>query len=333
MARKKVVVATLTIVLFFLVSLVSTINAGEKKYVWKCGNPAPKEHSSSKAQFKFAEMLNKRTNGQVKVTVHCVSSLGPMFDQFENVVRGTQEMGFLPPSPHFNKALQAVYMPYIVSTWKEGEKVFGADGWMTKLLKPIYADIGIELLGFCFVGMDGYGNTKGPVIKPSDIKNHGIKTRVWCTADRLLFQPLGGTISMPFSDLYTALQTGVCHAQDNAPPNTYQSLRDVTKYYSTINWMFEAFSVIMNKELYDSLKPDLQKTVQSCMREALSEFNEVAKNEDEIYLKKMEEYGIKVDRLTSEQLIPWVKHGRSIWPKMAEECGADIVKQVTAHTK
>jgi len=291
------------------------------------------EHPGYRAQLKFAEDINKATNGQIEVKCYASSALGPMYDSFENIVRGTQEMGFTLPSPHFDKRLQVVYMPYIVDTWEQGVEVFGPGGWMFELLKPLYAGIGIELLGFTYLGLDGYGSTKGPVIKPSDIKDLGIKTRVWCTADRLLFEPLGGTVSMPFSDLYTSLQTGVCHAQDNAPPATYQQLRDVTDYYTTINWMFEVFSVIMNKELYDSLTPELQEAVQTCMTEALAEYNAVAEEEDEIYLKKMEEYGIEVTRLTPEQLVPWVEHGRSIWPAMAEECGADTVDYVLAHTK
>lgn len=305
----------------------------EPKYTWKIGDVGiPPEHTGTLTEVKFAELLKERTNGQIELTLHG-AAIGGMYDQFENVVRGTQEIGLLMPSPHFDKRLQVVYMPYIVSTWDEGEEVYNPGGWMAQLLKPIYAEVGIELLGFAYVGMDGYGNTKGPVIKPSDIADLGIKTRVWCTADRLLFKPLGPTVSMPFSDLYTALQTGLCDAQDNAPSNTYMALRDVTEYYTTINWMFEVITLMMNKELYDSLTPELQAVIHKCAIEALAEYNPVAKGEDETYLQKMEEYGIQVTRLSSEQLVPWVEHGRSVWTDMREECGTDIVKYVTAHAK
>lgn len=302
-------------------------------YTWKTCTPLSAKELGYQSQLKFAKLINERTNGQVEVKTYASEALGPMYDEFENVVRGTQEMGLLPPSPHFDKALQVVNMPYMVGSWEEGEEIYSSGGWMYELLKPVYADIGIELLGFSFLGMDGYGSTKGPVVKPSDIKDLGIKTRVWCTADRSLFEPLGGTVSMPFCDLYTALQTGVCHAQDNAPAATYEQLRDVTKYYTTINWMFEAIAVIMNKELYDSLTPELQEQVQSCMTEALDEYNTLAREQDGEYLQKMEDYGIEVTCLTPEQLIPWIEHGRSVWPDMADECGADIVDYVSAHAR
>ncbi len=307
--------------------------AGPKKYVWKTCTPAGMEHPAYQAQLEFANLIKERTNGQIEVKVYASEALGPMYDEFENVVRGTQEMGFLIPSPHFDKALQVVNMPYLVSSWEEGEEVYRRGGWMFELLKPLYAKIGIELLGFSNLGLSGYGSTKGPVIHPSDIQKLGIKTRVWCTADRLLFEPLGGSVSMPFADLYTALQTGVCHAQDNAAAATYQQLRDVTKYYSTINWMFEVFSVIMNKELFDSLSPELQQKVTSTITEALEKHNKEAKDQEMMYLKKLEDYGIEVHQLTPEQLQPWVEHGRSIWQSMAEECGADIVEQVISNAK
>lgn len=291
------------------------------------------ESATSKGQARFAELVNKRSNGQIEVKCYADCALGDPYSMFEMVVGGTQEIAFTCPSPHLDKRMQAVYMPYIVSTWDEGIEVFSSGSWMFDLLKPIYAEVGTELLGFSYCGMDGYGSTKGPVVKPNDIKELGLKTRVWCTADRLLFAPLGGTVSMPFSDLYTALQTGVCHAQDNAPVATYTQLRDVTKYYTTINWTFEVLSVVISKKLYDSLSPELQEAVQTSMADALAEFNAQARSDDEIYLKKMEEYGIQVTRLTSEQLELWVEHGRSIWPKMEDECGADIVEYVTEHAK
>jgi TRAP-type C4-dicarboxylate transport system substrate-binding protein len=333
MAKKKVAIVSLTIGLVFLVSLASNISAREKKDVWKCGTPCTKDHSAGEAQLKFAELMKERTNGQIEVKIYFAEALGTAYDEFENVVRGTQEMGFLPPSPHFNKALQVVYMPYIIRTWEEGREVYGPNGWMFRLLKPLYAEIGLELLGLSHLGMDGYGSMKGPVIKPSDIKELGIKTRTWCTADRLLFEPLGGTVHIPFPDLFTALQTGLCDAQDNAPQATYMQLRDVTKYYSTINWMFEVFSVLINKKLYDNLTPELKDIVQTSMAEALAEYNAKAEKQDEIYLQKMEDYGIKVYQLSPKQLVPWVEHGRSVWPKMAEECGAEILEQVTKHAK
>ena len=307
--------------------------APSPKYSWNTCTVAAMEHVASKTQARFAELVNERSNGQIKVTCYVNCALGDPYSMCEDVARGVQEMAFTCPSPHFDKRLQVVYLPYIVSTWDEGMEVFGPNGWMFNLLKPMYAEVGLELLGFSYCGMDGYGSTKGPVVKPSDIKELRIKTRVWCTADRLLFEPLGGTVSMPFSDLYTALQTGVCHAQDNAPSATYTQLRDVTKYYTTINWTFEVLSVMMNKELYDSLSPELQKVVQTSMADALAEFNAQARSDDEMYLKKMEEDGIYVTRLTPEQLKLWVEQGRSIWPKMEDECGADVVKYVTEHAK
>jgi TRAP-type C4-dicarboxylate transport system substrate-binding protein len=331
-AKIKITEALMVIFLLFALYPLSAY-AAQKKYVWKTCTPAAMEHPGYQAQLEFAKLIKEKSNGQVEVKVYASSALGPMYDEFENVVRGTQEMGFLIPSPHFNKALQVVFMPYLVSTWEEGDKVYAPGGWMFELLKPLYADIGIELLGFSTIGMGGYASTKGPVVHPSDIKKHGIKTRVWCTADRLLFEPLGGTVSMPFADLYTALQTGVCHAQDNAAAATYQQLRDVTKYYSNINWNFEVFSVIMNKKLFDSLTPELQTAVQSSMSQALEKYNAVAKKEEMMYLQKLEDYGIKTTRLTPEQRKPWVEHGRSIWPKMKDECGEEIVDYVITKVK
>lgn len=348
MKGKKRLIMIFSLVLMLVLVVLSSVTACSKpapspppapppepamKYSWNTCTVEALETAGYGGQARFAELVSERSNGQIEVKCHAGCALGDPYNMFENVVIGTQEMACTLASAHFDKRLQVVYMPYIVSTWDEGAEVFGPSGWMLKLLKPMYAEVGLELLGFSYPGMDGYGNTKGTVVEPSDIKELGIKTRVWCTADRLLFEPLGGTVSMPFTDLYTALQTGVCHAQDNAPAATYAQLRDVTEYYTTINWMFEVLSVIINKDLYDSLSPELQNAVQTSMADALAEANARAQGDNDVYLDKMEDYGIQVTRLTPEQLKPWIEHGRSIWPKMEEECGADVVKYVLEHAK
>jgi TRAP-type C4-dicarboxylate transport system substrate-binding protein len=69
------------------------------------------------------------------------------------------------------------------------------------------------------------------------------------------------------------------------------------------------------------------------MQEVLERYNNIAQKEQEDYLQKMSDYGIKVIRLTDEQLKPWVEHGRSVWPQMEEECGKEIIDVVRSKAK
>jgi TRAP-type C4-dicarboxylate transport system substrate-binding protein len=248
---------------------------------------------------------------------------------FDNTVRGTQECGLLPVSPEFDKRLQAAYTVYLAQTWEEGREIFAKSGWMFKLLEPIFLELDLKPLGFYFMGLDGLGSTKGPVVQPEDLNELGIKVRTWCVADRLLYQEIGAqTVDIAFSELFTSLQTGVVHAQDNAPLITYEHLRDVTDYYTDTNLIFETLVLLVNKPLWDEQPPEIKAALQEAADEALAWGNAQAEDVAEEYLKKMEEDGITVTRLTPEQRAEWKKYGIASWDDFEEVVGSEIMSVI-----
>ncbi|MCP4672776.1 MAG: hypothetical protein GY857_15885, partial [Desulfobacula sp.] len=269
---------------------------------WKTGGVANPDTLEHKTLEKWAQLVEKKTSGKIKIDAFPSEQLGPYRDMFDNVVRGVQESGLLPLSPEFDKRLQVGYTVFLADTWKQGREVWGKDGWMFKLLEPIFLELGIQPLGVYFMGLDGFACTKGPVVLPSDIKKYGIKVRTWNPADRLFFQEMGAqTVDISFSELFTSLQTGVVHAQDNAPLVTFEHLRDVTKFYTDVNLLFEPVVLMMNKKLWDKQSPDIQKSIMDAATEALDWGNQQAEDVEEEYFKKMEESGIQVIRLTDDQ--------------------------------
>lgn len=303
-------------------------------YRWKSCHPGAMGGTIDKSQAKFAELVDQKTNGQIKIDCYAAEQLGSYRDMFDNVVRGVQEVGFLPISPEFSPALQVVYTVYIADSWEDGKRIYAPDGWLFKYLEPTFLKLGIKPLGFYFIGMDGYASTKGPVVLPEDIKKLGIKTRVWCPADRLFYQEMGApTVDIAFAELYTSLQTGVCHAQDNTPEVTYTQLRDVTKYYTDVNFIFEPLGLLMNKKLFDGLSPNLKKAIAESAAEALAWGNKASEESEEGFFKKMEEYGIKVTRLTSEQRAVWREYGLRSWAKFEKVVGKEAMDVIRVHVK
>jgi TRAP-type transport system periplasmic protein len=306
--------------------------AGAKN--WKSGHPSPPGTTPDLTQQKFMELVKQKSAGKIVVDGFPAEQLGSYRDMFDNVVRGVQEMGFLPISPEFSPELQAVYTVYLADNWQEGEAIYKPDGWMFKLLEPVFDKLGVKLLGFYFIGMDGFGSTKGPVVMPEDISKQGIKVRVWCPADRLLYQQMGAqTVDIAFSELFTSLQTGVAHAQDNTPEVTFSALRDVTKFYTDINHIFEPLGVIINKKLFDSLSPELKKAVEESAMESLAWGNKASKEAEEGYFKKMGDAGIKVTRLTPEQRKAWKDYGRKSWTEFEKVIGKQTMDYIRANAK
>ncbi len=306
--------------------------AGAKK--WKAGGVAPANTLDDDTLKLWCKLVKEKTGGKVVIDEFPGEQLGPYRDMFDNVVRGVQESGLLPLSPEFDKRLQAGYTIYLARSWEEGRQIFAPGGWMFKLLEPIFLELGIKPLGFYFMGMDGFGSTKGPVVMPEDVKKLGIKVRTWNPADRLFFQEMGAqTVDISFSELFTSLQTGVADAQDNAPLITYTYLRDVTKYYTDTNHLFEPLVLMVNLDLWNKLTPDVQKAVQEAANEALAWGNGKAEETAEEYLRKMAAEGIHVTRLTPEQRNAWYKYGVNSWDKFEAVIGKETMDFIRAHVK
>ncbi len=300
---------------------------------WKLGVPTSLESAQAKAANEVAKLISERTKGQIKIDVFPGGQLGPWTEVFDSTMRGTVEMSFSPISPQFHAKLQIVYMVYLVRNWDDGLQAYAQDGWIFKFLQPLFEDMGLKPLGFSILGFGGYGSKIGPVVKPEDITTLKSKTRVPLLTTELFFKKLGPTINISFSELFTSLQTGVVDAQDNSPSVTYLQLRDVTKYYTTINHLFEPLVVIMNKKLWDDLKPDIQKIVRDTVVEVLLKYNKSAEEEEEEFLKKMVEHGVKVVRLTPEQRQLWRTIGRDSWNEMAKEIGQDTIDYIKKHVE
>lgn len=296
---------------------------------WRAGGVANPDTLDHKTLEKWCELVKEKTGGKLVIDAFPSEQLGPYRDMFDNTVRGVQECGLLPISPEFDKRLQAVYTVYLAESWDEGRKIFAKEGWMFKLLEPIFMELDLKPLGFYFMGLDGFGSTKGPVVMPEDMNKLGLRVRTWCVADRLLYQQIGAqTVDIAFSELFTSLQTGVAHAQDNAPLITYEHLRDVTKYYTDTNIIFETLALLINRQVWEDQTPEMQKAIQEAADEALAWGNAQAEQTAEEYLKKMSESGIEVIRLTPEQRSAWKKYGVESWDKFEEIIGKETMDAI-----
>ncbi|WP_022668625.1 TRAP transporter substrate-binding protein [Desulfospira joergensenii] len=325
MKSKKSVFTALVSVLFILLSLPATGSARN----WKTGGVANPDTLEHRTLEKWVRLVKEKTNGEIVIDAFPSEQLGPYRDMFDNVVRGVQESGLLPLSPEFDKRLQVGYTVFLAENWDQGRKVWSSEGWMFNLLKPIFNELGVQPLGVFFMGLDGFASTKGPVVLPSDIRKFGIKVRTWNPADRLFFQEMGAqTVDIAFSELFTSLQTGVVHAQDNAPLITYEHLRDVTKFYTDVNLLFEPVVLMINKELWDKQSPAVQKAIQDAATEALAWGNGQAESVEKEYFKKMEDSGIQVIHLTDEQRAQWKEYGIKSWDKFEEIIGKKAMDQI-----
>jgi TRAP-type C4-dicarboxylate transport system substrate-binding protein len=135
-------------------------------------------------------------------------------------------------------------------------------------------------------------------------------------------------MTIPYSDLYTSLQTGVVDAVDGLPPAAaYSILKDVTKYWYALNYSIEVESYFMSGKTWEKLKPEDRELIADVVGRTAEKSVGMAKSDDEKYMKLMEESGIKVYKYTAEELLPMMKAASATWPALADTMTQEFIDE------
>jgi TRAP-type transport system periplasmic protein len=176
---------------------------------------AAEDHPANFAAKQFANRVQERTGGAVKINIFPNNVLGGPPEQAQQIKLGTIDMG-LPTQGQldkYNKAFAAVMLPFI---WDGPEHAFRVlDGPVMAWLAPLAEQQGFILLRNWDYGFRNVTNTVRPINTPDDVK--GLKLR---TPPELQIQAsleaLGATVqAIAFPELYLALSQKVVDGEEN----------------------------------------------------------------------------------------------------------------------
>ena len=235
----------------------------------KFGTSLPDSHPQTLGARKFAELVDQKSKGRIKITVYSGAQLGSD-QQMQAALRGgTQE--FTAPSTatlaNLVKEFGVFGLPFAFANEKQADAVFDGPFGQSMLAKLTDKD----LIGLAFWenGFRHFTNSKHPIVKAEDLS--GLKVRTMQNNLYIdLFSGLGSNaIPMPVNELYTALETKAVDAQEN--PFTVvqaQKFYDVQKYLSTTGHAYDAQVLIASKKFWDKLSAADQALMKDAAREA-----------------------------------------------------------------
>ena len=140
------------------------------------------------------------------------------------------------------------------------------------------------------------------------------------------------TTTINYSDLYTALQTGVADCWMGGSVSTnYENFRDVIKYYVAYNYMNEIYPLSISEMTWNKLSEEFQNILVQAGKEATEHAYEIQYSCYYDYFDKLEDAGITVIEGTDEQISAIADHVRDYtWPTLEEVCGAEVVQELYA---
>ncbi len=180
----------------------------------------------------FARRANEKLGAKAKVVVFGSSQLGGDKELLQKLKLGTVDFALPSTVMSSETDLFGVFeMPYLVKDRKHMAAIEKAVVWPK--LAPAAEAKGLKLLAVWENGYRHLTNNKRPISTPADLA--GIKLRTPNGKWRVrMFQEYGANPSpMKFSELFTALQTGVMDGQENPLTQIYSAkLHEVQKFLS-----------------------------------------------------------------------------------------------------
>jgi len=301
----------------------------------RLGTSLPESHPQTLGARKFAEIVDKKSQGRIHITVYPAGVLGSD-QQMQSALRGgTQELTV--PSTatlaSIVKEFGVIGLPFSFASETQADAVL--DGPFGKSLLARLPEKGLVGLAFWENGFRNVTNSKRPVVKVEDVA--GLKVRTMQNPLYIdLFNGLGANaVPMAVTELFSALETKAVDAQEN--PYTVihaQKFYDVQKYLSTTGHAYDALVLTASKKFWDGLTPADRDLVQAAAAEATLFERQTSRELNGKLRTELVKLGMQVNDVSDaerlrmrEKLQPVIaKHSAAVGEEVTREFLAAIAK-------
>ena len=275
----------------------------------------------------FAEQVEKASGGKMKVRAIGAAALGSDVQMQQALIGGAQEMmvGSTATLVGITKEMALWDTPFLISNTKEADALL--DGPVGQKVMDKLQDKGLVGLAYWENGFRNLTNSKHAVTKVEDMS--GIKLRVMQNNVFLdTFKQLGANaIPLPFSELFSALETKTVDGQEN-PFNTILSSKfyEVQKYLSITNHVYSPWIVTVSKKWWDGLSKTEQKILLDAAGASRDFERKDTREEGAKALADLKAKGMQVNELSAAEIARMRDKLTHINAAVATNVGMDLWK-------
>ncbi|HZD54687.1 MAG TPA: TRAP transporter substrate-binding protein DctP [Candidatus Aquicultoraceae bacterium] len=271
---------------------------------------------------KFAQEVEKRTNGALKFEIYPAGSLVKSKQQFDAMSRGALDMSVYPLAYQGGKLpmVNITLMPALITSYEQGLR------WKTapigkELAKTLEAN-GVKIVTWVWQAGGNVSRDK-PILNPDDVR--GLKVRGAGKSIEVMLKAAGAAIvSIPSDEAYSALQSGVADGLWTSSGSLVSyRLYEVAKHVTTARdktfwYMFEP--LLMAKSTFDGLTPEQQKIVMEVGASLEPFVIQAAKEDDKEVADVYGKAGVKIHDMDAATFAKWRKLAKeSAWKEYAEK--------------
>ncbi|AKJ28163.1 TRAP transporter substrate-binding protein [Caldimonas brevitalea] len=290
-----------------------------------------KESNQGRAVELFAREVEKASGGKMKVRAIGAAALGSDIQMQQALIGGAQEMmvGSTATLVGITKEMAVWDTPFLFNNAREADAVL--DGPVGQKVIDKLQEKGLVGLVYWENGFRNLTNNKQPVAKLEDL--NGIKLRVMQNNVFLdSFKTLGANaVPLPFSELFTALETKAVDGQEN-PYNTILSSKfyEVQKYLTVTNHVYSPWIVLVSKKYWDGLTPAERNVLLTAARKSRDFERQDTRDEAAKALADLKAKGMQVNELSPAETARMRDRLTRVNASIASNVGMDLWNEVQA---
>ena len=282
--------------ILILIGLLLTNCTNDDRIVIRYAHVGVKNEPQSRFAEELASLVNEKTSGRVEIRVYPNSQLGNVSELVDGV-----KYGFIGLSQQDFSSLSKFYKDFSVFNvpflYRDiNHALLATNPQTSPILDEMNAKLveqsGIRILGSFYRGARQL-TTNFPVYSADDLKGkkiRGVPFPIWMSMIRGM-----GAIPTPveFSELSTALMTGLVVGQENPLSNIYASqIFEVQSHIALTNHMYSCLCVFIHEKLWQRISKEDQQVILDAINELSAEAVKWIENSDEQLIKILESEGM-----------------------------------------
>ena len=219
-------------------------------------------HTVHIAMLEFAQEVEERTNGRIKVQIFPNGQLGSENENMEQLMAGVISMTKVsaPGLATYNESYHTFGLPYIFDDTEDFYHIMDSQQMEDFFLSS--EDDGFVTLTYYTSGARSFYTKDRAVRVPEDLK--GLKIRVQDMKSQTdMLKALGGIpVAMSYGDVYTSLQTGIIDGtENNETALTTGKHGEICKVYSTDQHAMIPDVMVMSAKVWKNISPEDQQII------------------------------------------------------------------------
>jgi tripartite ATP-independent transporter DctP family solute receptor len=302
--------------------------ADQKATVFKLAHVNPKDSPVGQGAHKFAELVDKGTNGKVKIEVYDNGTLGGEKQTLDSMKFGAVEMTIVGDIVFstFAPEYGGLATPYLFRDNNHLRKVLEGDIGK-EIDDKISKNAGSTVLSW-------WDRSPRNLTARKEIKTPealaGMKLRTPEIANILdSWKALGANPTpMAFTELFTALEQKVVDGQENPVDLVYTNkFNEVQSHIMKTEHLIAPFVLMVNSKKLEALPADAQKVIKDAAKEAEKYEADLTKKSEDDYFKKLQDAGMKVVEV-DKALFAKKLEAAKVEEKYADKWAPDLLKRI-----